>query len=318
MVSAISVIPGDAHYLALTFLITVFMQLSFFVVAYGFEFDLVTDFAGSTNFIILAVLTLILGGSYDSAVGLGVTIIFCVSRLWLALFLLGRVLIRGKDNRFDEVRNQFWVFLGFWVYQIFWVFVVSLPVIWINSSAAPLGSQLGAAEIIAFVLMALGTVLEVWADVTKYLFRADKANSGLACSWGPWYWSRHPNYFGEIIISLGAFIAGIPIFQTDPAGFATVLGPIYTIAVLLFLSGLPTGEGAAQARYYRDPEKGELYTKYRFRTSPVIPVPPQLYELLPRVVRQVFCCEFPMYEYVPEANAEGNGADKESAGGGRV
>ena len=62
MAAAITVIPGDAHYLALSFLVTVFMQLSFFFVAYCFEFDLVTDFAGSTNFIILAVLSLVLGG----------------------------------------------------------------------------------------------------------------------------------------------------------------------------------------------------------------------------------------------------------------
>ena len=78
MTSAVSAIPGDVHYLALSFLVTVFMQLSFFVVAYCFEFDLVTDFAGSSNFIVLAVLTLCLGGAYESPVGLSVTIIFCV------------------------------------------------------------------------------------------------------------------------------------------------------------------------------------------------------------------------------------------------
>ena len=118
------------------------------------------------------------------------------SRLWLALFLLARVLVRGKDSRFDEVRNQFWVFLAFWVYQIFWVFVVSLPVLWINSVADRLAQGFEPVEIVAIALMALGTVLEVWADVSKYFFRADKANAGLACDQGPWYYSRHPNYFG--------------------------------------------------------------------------------------------------------------------------
>ena len=82
---------------------------------------------------------------------------------------------------------------------------------------------------------------------------------------------------------------------------------------------MPTGEGAAQARYYRDAVKGEIYTRYRQRTSPIIPLPPELYELLTRPVRQIFCCEFPMYEYVPEASDAAGGAAKgEEDGGGRV
>ena len=42
------------------------MQLAFFVVAASFKFDKVTDFAGSMNFVVLAVMSLIVGGSYTT------------------------------------------------------------------------------------------------------------------------------------------------------------------------------------------------------------------------------------------------------------
>lgn len=54
----------DPYYLAITAIVTVAYQLSFFLVANGFKFDKVTDFAGGTNFMVLAVLTAILSGSW--------------------------------------------------------------------------------------------------------------------------------------------------------------------------------------------------------------------------------------------------------------
>ena len=45
----------DEHYLGLCFVVTCALQLSCFAVAYTCEFDLITDFAGSTNFVLLGV-----------------------------------------------------------------------------------------------------------------------------------------------------------------------------------------------------------------------------------------------------------------------
>lgn len=98
----------------------------------------VTDFAGGTNFTLLAVLTLVLTDTYYTR-QLLVTGMVALSRTELALYLLVRVLQRGKDSRFDEMRQKFFVrtvwgahpcpspsrlrqaFLGFWVFQIVWV-----------------------------------------------------------------------------------------------------------------------------------------------------------------------------------------------------
>lgn len=51
----------DERYLAICAIVTVGMQMSFFIIAATCKFDKVTDFAGGTNFVVLAVLTFCLG-----------------------------------------------------------------------------------------------------------------------------------------------------------------------------------------------------------------------------------------------------------------
>ena len=55
------------------------------------------------------------------------TVMVCVWGARLGGYLLYRVLQRGKDERFDEIRGKCLSFFGFWTYQVFWVWAVSLP-----------------------------------------------------------------------------------------------------------------------------------------------------------------------------------------------
>lgn len=110
----------DPFYLAITLLITLAYQLFFFAIAWSFKFDKVTDFAGGTNFVVLAVVTLALSSGNGSPNARQVVDSLFIM-LWgarLSAFLLFRILKTGKDDRFDDKRDQFWSFAGFWVFQM--------------------------------------------------------------------------------------------------------------------------------------------------------------------------------------------------------
>jgi len=62
------------------------------------------------------------------------TVIFFISRLWLLAFLAWRAHERGGDARFDEVKDKFGLFLVYWTVQGLWVFIISLPIIFVNSA----------------------------------------------------------------------------------------------------------------------------------------------------------------------------------------
>lgn len=105
----------DDYYLAITLLITIAYQLFFFSIAFSFKFDKLTDFAGGTNFIVLAIITLAFSAARDNARNIVVSLFIMVWGARLSGFLLFRILKTGKDDRFDDKRDKFWSFLGFWV-----------------------------------------------------------------------------------------------------------------------------------------------------------------------------------------------------------
>ena len=62
----IDLIRNDDHFILTALLLTVCMQMSFFAIAYTLKFDKVTDLAGTSNFAVLALLTLWFGGDLSS------------------------------------------------------------------------------------------------------------------------------------------------------------------------------------------------------------------------------------------------------------
>ena len=105
----------DNYYLAITWIITVAFQLFFFAIAFSFKFDKLTDFAGGTNFVLLAILTLSFSENRAEPRNLVASLFIIIWAARLSGFLLFRILKTGKDDRFDDKRDKFWSFLGFWV-----------------------------------------------------------------------------------------------------------------------------------------------------------------------------------------------------------
>lgn len=122
--------------------------------------------------------------------------------LRLSGFLLFRILKTGKDDRFDDKRDKFFPFLGFWIFQMIWVWTVSMPVTVLNSpnvqqyAQPPFGTG---RDIAGVILYAIGLVMETVSDAQKFAFRQANDKSAV-CDKGFFYFSRHPNYFGEILV----------------------------------------------------------------------------------------------------------------------
>jgi len=90
-----SIFEFDQDNLLLCALVTIAVQLSFYAVAATLKFDKVTDFAGGTNFILLALLTLILSHTYTTRQIIATTLVV-VWGVRLAGFLLFRILKLGN------------------------------------------------------------------------------------------------------------------------------------------------------------------------------------------------------------------------------
>src|SRR5678815_5674374 len=110
-----------------------------------------------------------------------------------------------------------------------------------------------------------GLVIETVADAQKFGF---KNREGLRSRWtdrGLWRYSRHPNYFGELLCWWGIFVFTLPgLGWWALAGLA---GPLTITVLLLFVTGIPTLEASAQRKWGQDPE----YAAYRRRTNRLVP-----------------------------------------------
>ena len=113
----------------------------------------------------------------------------------------------------------------------------------------------------------------------------------------------------------GVYVLCTPVFaaSTSGWGWATVLSPVLTFLILMLLSGMPTAEGDNQRRYMRTPQARAAFLAYRSRTSPLVPLPPPLYEALPLGVKRWALCEWKMYECTEGEGGEGNAPDESTS-----
>lgn len=305
---------------------------------------MVADFAGGTNFVVLAIITLAFSGHHNARQIVDSLFIMAWGAR-LSGFLLFRIIKTGKDDRFDDKRDKFFPFLGFWVFQMLWVWIVSLPVTILNSPNVTQFQQPNfgtGRDIAGVILFAIGFVLEAVSDVQKYIFRSKPENKGKVCDVGFFAWSRHPNYFGEILMqfceyskegeSSSVLTSPLAIFMiaVAPAAYgyvtggaysalyASILGPFFLTILLMFVSGLPLQERPGAKKRYESGNHFDSYKTYTERTSILIPFPPQLYVHMPTILKRTVFLEFPIYVFDPAKHADQSKVQEREAEEGRT
>lgn len=301
-----------AWLLLLSFGATVALQVGCFFIAFFLQFDKITDLAGTLNFLLLALMSLVVQNVYTTR-GVVVSALAALWAIRLGTHLFTRVLKRGKDERFDQMRSNCMAFFGFWVFQIVWVFVVSLPVMLVNSvadaDAPPFGD---ARDIIGIVLWVVGFLTEWAADAAKETFYEDASNKGKLLCASVWRYSRHPNYFGDITSWVGVTVLAAPSLRDW--FYISVLSPTLTFVLLMFVSGVPLAEDRYDERFGAQ----GFYLDYKRSTSPLVPCPPEIYKELPQVVKLVLFLELPMYSRKLREIQSGGAGRGGGKGGGRA
>lgn len=282
--------------------ITAALQLAGFAHGYAFRTEVFYDIIGGFNFLVLTVFSaLVSDGWVADGRKVAATLIFVASRGWLLSFLAWRAHERGGDSRFDAVKDKFGKFLVFWTVQGMWVLLVSSPVLFINASPASASpaSTRDAALLAGFLL---GVAFEVVADVQKARW-VKQGRQGGFCTAGLWQFSRHPNYFGEMLqwwcVWLLAFSCSSGV--TDVLWWATSASPLFTMHILLNVpaTGVTHANGKNLERYYD--KFPETYAEYRASTSILLPMVG--YRHVPMILKRTMLLDLERYEYRPQADA---------------
>ena len=254
-------LPVFTIVVALAFLV----QWLVFIPAFIFQTEKFFDITGSITYITVTGVALCYS-RYSVPLDARSVLVAALVIIWairLGTFLFSRIQKAGKDDRFDEIKPNFLRFLNVWTIQGLWVtFTAAAALVAITSSTR---KDLDAFAIVGALVWLIGFVIEVVADAQKSRFNADPANKGKFIRTGLWSRSRHPNYFGEIVLWIGIAIIAIPVLQGWQ--WVAMISPVFVAILLTRISGIPLLQKKAEAKWGGQAD----YEEYKKNTPVLIP-----------------------------------------------
>lgn len=173
---------------------------------------------------------------------------------------------KGEDFRYKVWREE-WLKKGslyFHLRSIFQIYilqaliitVVGLPIIFANLFSS---SEFSTLNIIGLILFSFGLYFETRADYELDTFIKNNTNKSALLRTGLWKYSRHPNYFGEMLVwwGMATMVIGVVYW---PVLF---LSPILITYLISFVSGVPLLE----KKY----DENEAYQQYKKETNVFLP-----------------------------------------------
>jgi len=175
---------------------------------------------------------------------------------------------RGEDFRYARLRARDGD--RFWLTSLYRVYLVQAALIWVVAlpievgAAHGGGNALGPVDWLGVAIWAAGLSCEALGDLQLRRFKADPSSHGQVMDRGLWRYSRHPNYFGDVIAWWGIGIVGLG----DGGAWWALAGPAVNTVILVALTGKPLLESTIGQR-----RPG--YAEYVARTSGFVPLPPR-------------------------------------------
>lgn len=249
-------------YLSLLFL-AIGLNLIGFGFAYDAKTDKLTDLSYGATFLILGLKSFL-----DGSKSLPQILLFAIITLWavrLATFLYMRILDNQRDKRFDGVREDFWKFGKFWVGQAVSVWLILLPAIFVLRGQQ---AKFTGLTLIGWAIIIFGIFIETLADAQKLDFKSYPKNKNRWIEQGIWKYSRHPNYFGEMLMWAGVYIYAFSSLDGWQR-LVSLASPFWISFLLIFVTGIPQVEKSADKKW----GKQAAYKTYKQRTSLLVPLP---------------------------------------------
>jgi steroid 5-alpha reductase family enzyme len=178
----------------------------------------------------------------------------------------------GEDRRYARLRQHItdqgrsyvlYSLRAVFLFQGIAMVICTLPLL--VAIATPGDGRLGLLGGLAAAVIAIGLVMEALADWQMAHFRRTRTTQGVVMDRGLWRYSRHPNYFGEMLVQWGFFLMAC---AATPLGIVTIIAP----ALLSYLITGPMGANLLERRLTK---KNPDYEDYIRRTSAFVPWPPK-------------------------------------------
>ena len=250
----------------ITLIVDLGLQLVFGVLSILLKSEKFYDLIGGLTHIICALIGVFYDWNVAGQISLEAKLIqaLCIC-CWagkLGGFLLYRVIKAGGDKRFDDAKNSPIKLMIVWILQGLWVYMNILPSLFMWETSK---KNMNFVSVIGWVVFLFGLVFETVADYQKTMFRNNLSNKGRFISSGLWSISRHPNYFGEILLWCGLAVSALPALEKWQ--LLTLISPVFVWALLMKISGAPMLEAKAKRRWGDDTR----YREYVENTPLLVP-----------------------------------------------
>ena len=232
-----------------------------FIIAQIKRDNSIVDIGWGIGFIIIALFTLFKNGLFLQR-HLFITMLTIVWGMRLATHIYIRNRGRGEGPRYKRWRQNWKTFfylrsyLQIFILQGALMLIIASPIIAVNASTVPGMTFL---DLLGFVTWFVGFFFESVADYQLFVFLAKPENRGKILKEGLWFYTRHPNYFGEVLIWWGMYLIALNV----PYGYSTFISPLTITYLLLFISGIPLAE--------KPLEEIQEFQDYKKKTSIFIP-----------------------------------------------
>jgi steroid 5-alpha reductase family enzyme len=187
-------------------------------------------------------------------------VLVCLWGLRLSVHIYFRNRGKGEDFRYKQWRTEwgksfYWrSYLQVYLLQAFLLLIISTPILSASMFTASWSLFTG----VGLSMWVLGFLFQSIGDFQLTQFIKTK-QPGEIMQWGLWKYSRHPNYFGEILMWWGIYCIVLPLRNS----WWTIISPITITLLLVFVSGVPMLEKKYAGNV--------AYEAYKKRTWSLVP-----------------------------------------------